>query len=260
MGEILHSMIQNLEQRMDIGVLHDLNLKRLHMLLGDQLVRQSIKLPDENSLIELIEAAMQSYFQMELMEDSEDSSEKNEDIQTPAKSEHDSSQKDIKFKLNIKKNSETNFTIINQVPVIFSPVEVRKFLCNSILVSLEQTTENASETILKYIEETAFVKTIQMLTDIYYSLPENTNIDQKIRLGLVIYRILGYGEYNLEKINNQWKINLFYRDITLHDIDSFSLGFIRGVFVATDIDLYNKMEFSIEKNTENSVITGAYHE
>jgi len=260
MGEILQSMIQNLEQRMDTGVLHDLNLKRLHMLIGDQLVKQSIKLPDENSLIELIETAMQSYFQMELMENPDNTSSEEEENNAPVKTEKPATQSDLKFKLNIKKNNETNFTLINQVPVVFSSMEVRKFLCNSVLATMEQTVENASESVLKYIEETAFVKTIQMLTDVFLSLPQNTTVDQKIRLGLVIYRILGYGEYNMEVANHQWKITLFYRDITLHDIDSFSLGFIRGVFVATDIDLYNKLEFSISKQFENSVITGAYHE
>jgi hypothetical protein len=275
MGEKLHSLIKVLEQRMDTGVLHDLSVTRLHMLIGDQLVKQSLELPDEDSYINLIEKAMQSYFQKEFFEtegseQQESPEEATAEPEIPEMSTQNISpgqtavQTPINFKLNIKKNEDNCQTLINDTAFIFSPTPVRNILTTTVLNAVandivdENYDENSMEAVYKYLEETAFVKTIRLLTDIFQHLKEKFSVEQKIRLGLVIYRLFGYGDFKLEIKPASWNITLAYADSTLPDIDYFSLGFVRGIFVAADIELYNKLNFVIANTSENSIITGLY--
>jgi len=297
MGERLHAIINALQQRMDTGVLHDLNITRLNMLIGDQLVKRSLDLPDDDPYIELIEQAMQAYFNMNIEEpeEEEDTPEKVikeaivedtavEDETTPGPTdlaqkqdvnsrgemtpsrEKTSSTGPINFKLNIKRDEDTNRALINQAPFLFSPVAVRQILSSTVINALSDIPEPgpggeevfAKETLLKGIEESACVKTIQLLTDVFSNLRGEVTFEQKIRLGLVIYRLFGYGNFKLDIGESAWEITLNYGDEALPDMDYFSLGFIRGIFVAADDEMFNKLHFSFFKNEQSTIITGSW--
>ncbi|MDH4261666.1 MAG: hypothetical protein OEV78_01330 [Spirochaetia bacterium] len=264
MGERLHTIIKALEQRMDTGVLHELNVTRLHMLIGNELVKRSNDLPDDDAYIELIEKAMQNYFQKDIMNAEDIANEDKEDEikEDNLKPQNDKKkinlQPQVNFKLNIKKNEDNNQVIINQVPFIFSPIPVRNILTSTIIKSLTNISKNEDtvEDAFHYIEETSFVKSIQLFTEVFHNISKDVSTEQKIRLGLVIYRLLGYGDFIMEK-GSSWKITLTYSGLKLQDMDYFSLGFVRGIFVAADVDLYNSLGFAIANTLESSIITGS---
>lgn len=265
MGEKLNSIIKDIEQRMDSGVLHDLNVTRLHMLIGDEVVKQSLLLPDDDSIIEVIEKSMHKYFRMESEEDTTNASQsaKNMSDHEPADltkiDRTPSKQNPVNFKLNIRKD-DNHQVIINQASVVFSPQPVRKIFVSTILESLGELLgeEAAAKTVLSCIEESVFIKTIQLLSDVYHEIPKDTTVEEKIRLGLVIYRLFGLGDFRLDSESESWKISLKYANRDLPDLDSYSLGYVRGIFVAVDIDLYNKLEFLLSKRGDIVTITSKY--
>jgi len=248
---------------MDSGVLNDLNATRLNMLIGEEVVKQSIDIADDDKIIDLLEVAMQKYFRMDMSQSSDPESEKEDKISEKEIARANESKDDLQgelkkdvaqpmnFKLNIKKDKSTNVTHINHIPVVFSPIPVRQSL---ISILFEEYSILKPDSFKNLIEEICFENTRKMLSDIFKQFGNATGIDQKIRLGLIIYRLLGMGDYILNNHNPMWDITFTHNEKSTSDNDYYVLGFTKGLFSAADEALFENLYFVTLKNAENLII------
>lgn len=260
MGEKLDTIIQALESRMDTGILHDLNVTRLYMLIGEEIIKKSISLPDDEQIINSIESAMKKYFNMELEASAGKKEELNEEPQSHNKNEQTANElqgkaqavqnsgPSLNFKLNIQKNKEDLFTRINNVSFLFSPNPLRAQLSKL----LQSTFQAKAEEYAKTVQDLAYNNSILLMQDIFKSIDKPISYDEKIRLGLAIFRLLGYGSHKLQKSEHRWSLEVTFLD-KIADAYYFAEGFIRGLFYIADTEKI--IQIAIIHNAENLVIT-----
>jgi hypothetical protein len=107
---------------------------------------------------------------------------------------------------------------------------------------VKQTLEKSSPGLFhQTIENIAFINSSTMLADVIKSLPKSDEF-QQLRLGMVIFKLLGYGDSKIFKEKNSWGIPLIIRRET--DLN-FCLGYVKGIFKTAMPEKFNNLDFKI---------------